>query len=184
MQVIQKLGLTAAALLLSVSTVLACPQQPCDQKGQQCATKMQACHGKKDHYVAHIKGALKKLPLAQEHWDDVKMAVDGYRKTMQSIQKGLPLDALKNGAFDKEAFMRNHPMTKRLEAKAELLETIYLLLDDEQKKRLPMLLGAEAFFGGKGGMCQNQCGDKAQKCDGKGAKCEPKHDGTGPKAAK
>jgi len=97
---------------------------------------------------------------------------------MRSIKRGMPIKSLDNGQFNKKVFLRDHPMNQRLAAKADLLETIYLILNKEQKKKFQMLMGAHQYKMqlNNGAYCQGkQCHGKMGQgimCDGK--KCDGK----------
>ena len=162
---------TLFVALLTVTALSACQQPECDKKGKQCKVESEysgkACHKGKHHgkFIGNIKHALKSLPLAKEEWGDVRLAIASYKKSKHDIKRGTPLKALEGGKFNKELFIASHPLNKKILAKAELLETIYLILNDDQKKRFPMLLGANTYFGGQ--MCVNKGDGKVCPVDGK-----------------
>ncbi|MDH5464753.1 MAG: hypothetical protein OEW60_03930 [Thiovulaceae bacterium] len=119
----------------------------------------------KGHYgpfKGSIKYALKNLNLSKGDWGDVKIAFKSYNQQMRSIKWGMPIKSFDNGTFNKKLFLGTHPINQKLAAKADLLETIYLILNTEQKKKFQMLLGAHQYKlqTQKGGFCSSH------KCSG------------------
>ncbi len=164
--------LWGTALLLSGSALLACPggcaqytkgycngPQGYPQKICNKTTKPgmygpgmgkgihAAKHSKqRGYFIRSIKYALSHLGLSQGEWNDVKIAMRSYYKDIKGLRAMTPLESLQNGKFDKKLFLSKHPMHQKMLAQAELLETIFLILNAEQRKRFVMLVGADQHF--------------------------------------
>ena len=132
----------------------------------------------------------------------IAMALQSYRMQIASIPSGMDTDAFKNGAFDREMFLRKSTQLQRANAQADLFEKLYTILDADQKQRLHQLMAAHQYY--MGGVEQNargmntsckcpgdgSCGCKAGQpctcadgkscgCDGKPANCGPMKCGPG-----
>ncbi len=171
-----KKNLLVSALLLGL--ILLSPASAENKAGVYCPKDGTGkCNkGSYGPFKSTIKYALKNLNLSKGDWGDVKIAFRSYNEQMRSIKYGIPLKSLENGQFNKKVFLSDHPLQQKLMAKAELLETIFLILNTEQKKKFQMLIGAHQYkmqLNGnancQGNYCNNKQGMLCQGkiCDGK-----------------
>lgn len=100
----------------------------------------------KAYFLKNLRYTLKNLKLSKSDWADVKLAFASYKTDLKKIDLSTPVKSLQNGKFNRELFLNSHPTQKKLAAQADLIETIFLLLDAEQKKRFPMLMGASQHY--------------------------------------
>jgi len=121
----------------------------CDLKGMKkmCNTKP---YGRsmmpKAYFLKNLRYTLKNLKISKADWADVKLAFASYKTDLKKIDLNTPVKSLQNGKFDRKLFLNSHPAQKKLAAQADLIETIYLLLNADQKKRFPMLMGASQHY--------------------------------------
>ncbi len=116
------------------SAVLACsnPQSSCmDEK--RCG-----CSQMQHPLVETITYALGEMGLQDN--SDIRAAIRMYKKDMRSMQPEIPLEAFRNGNFDPDVYAKNATPAKALQAQVDLFDTIYLILNDEQKKEFPKLI--------------------------------------------
>ncbi len=116
---------------------------------KMCHTKQSCGHGhkgKKGKFLRDLKYTLKNLNLSTSAWGDVKIAIRSYKADMRKLYIATPLQSIQNGKFDRKLFLSSHPMQKKLEAQADLLETVLLILDDKQKENFAMLMGASQYY--------------------------------------
>lgn len=118
---------------------------------------------------------------------DVRTALRMYKKEVRSLQPTIPTEAFAGGNFNPGAYALGSSDAKILKAQIDLFDTLYLILNDEQKKQFPTLIGiyqhhmkyispSKSCEGGKK-MCDGEktksCGTKS--CDtSKGIKLTPK----------
>lgn len=128
--------MVAAAILLTGTTIFACPA-----KGMASAkASMQKVQPAKPmkHMVRNVIAAVSQTGMDREQTQKVTEAINTFKATNMRIRASMtpPLDAFKDDAFDREAFMNTvmGPKRARAMAKADLLESIYGILDAEQKK--------------------------------------------------
>lgn len=100
----------------------------------------------KAYFLKNLRYTLKNLNLSKSDWADVKLAFASYKTDLKKIDFDTPVKSFQNGKFDRELFLNSHPNVKKMAAQADLIETIYLLLNAEQKKRFPMLMGASQHY--------------------------------------
>ncbi|MDX1295824.1 MAG: hypothetical protein R3302_06145 [Sulfurimonadaceae bacterium] len=103
------------------------------------------------------------LNIMKLHDDpQVQMALEGYKRHVASMPRGMDTDAFKNGAFDRNMFIQKSRKVQKVNAQADLFENIYKILDSEQKQQLHRLMAAHQYY--VGGMDQQgNCGKK-QAC--------------------
>lgn len=117
-------------------------------KKDNCSHKMgqkYSMHAK-HHFLKNIHYTLKNLNLSKSDWSDVKLAIASYKTGMKKLAMNTPIKSLQNGKFNRKVFINTHPMQKKLAAQAELIETIFLILNKEQKGRFAMLMGASQRY--------------------------------------
>ncbi len=117
-------------VLLSISTLWACPMGGCAQK----AMDGMGCHakGKKGHFLRGITQVLNKMGKSEDA--DIKMALYSYQMGMKSAPRGLPLEAFKEEGFDKTYYLEHSRQNFKAHAQADLIETIYSALNEQEKK--------------------------------------------------
>jgi hypothetical protein len=72
---------------------------------------------------------------------DIRTAIRLYKKDLRSLEPTIPTEAFQGGNFNPGAYALNSPDAKALKAQIDLIDTIYLILNDEQKKQFPALIG-------------------------------------------
>jgi hypothetical protein len=122
------------------------------------------------------------LNIMKLHNDpQIQMALEGYKRNVASMPRGLDTDAFKNGTFDRNMFLQKSRKIQKANAQADLFENIYKVLDTEQKHQLHRLMAAHQYYVG-GLNQQGNCGKKKacgpQACGPKGAKCQCPGDGS------
>lgn len=97
------------------------------------------CHGEtKKHFARKVIAAVSKTGLNSEQVQKVTDAVNLYKQAKMEAKQSwdFPLEAFKDDAFDKKAFreaMMRKPAAK-IDAKSDLIESIYAILNAEQRK--------------------------------------------------
>lgn len=97
------------------------------------------CQGKtKKHFARKVIAAVSKTGLSSEQAESVTEAVNLYKQAKMEAKQmwSYPLDAFKDDGFDKKMFrdtMLRKP-TAKVDAKADLIESIYAILNAEQRK--------------------------------------------------
>lgn len=79
--------------------------------------------------------------LGLEENSDIQTALRLYRKEMRALSPKVPEEAFAGGHFNPAAYIAYSPSAKALQAQIDLFETIYLVLNDAQKKEFPRLMG-------------------------------------------
>ncbi|MGD9717379.1 MAG: hypothetical protein AB7U26_09925 [Sulfuricurvum sp.] len=79
--------------------------------------------------------------LGLEENSDIQTALRLYRKEMRTLSPKVPEEAFVGGHFNPAAYIAYSPSAKALQAQIDLFETIYLVLNDAQKKEFPRLMG-------------------------------------------
>ncbi|MDD5052174.1 MAG: hypothetical protein PHO27_05510 [Sulfuricurvum sp.] len=126
-----------------------------------------------------ISYALEQMQL--EDNSDIRTAIHMYKKDVRSFEPTIPTEAFDGGHFSPGTYALNSPDAKMLKAQIDLFDTIYLILNDEQKKQFPIFLGMYQHHmkfintpkmcdGGKKG-CDS---DKSKSCGPKSIKLIPK----------
>lgn len=134
-----------------VSTLFAGNAMACSQGGSGMTGKSggmmksqgdgmgQGQHGQqKKHFVRKVIAAVSKSGIDSAQAQKVTDAINTFKQEKMQIKmtRTVPLDAFKGDAFDKKVFseiMLSKP-NAMISAKAELLETVYAILDKEQRK--------------------------------------------------
>jgi len=115
----------------------------CGQNQGGCsAMDMQQGCGCSKHNIPLLETityALGELGLADN--SDVRTALKLYKKEMRTLKPRVPTDAFENGVFNAVVYARNASSTQALQAQIDLFDTLYLILDDEQKQKFPQLMG-------------------------------------------
>ena len=134
------------------------------QRLQQMRHHMSQKHAmKKRHFfLKNIHYTLKNLNISKSDWSDVKLAIASYKTDMKKLAMNTPIKSLQNGKFDRKIFLNTHPMQKKLAAQADLIETLFLILNKDQKKRFAMLMGASQRYYE---LHPNMCQSKAKSCN-------------------
>lgn len=79
--------------------------------------------------------------LGLEENSDIHTALRLYQKEMRTLTPKVPEEAFVGGHFNAAAYVAYSPSAKALQAQIDLFETIYLILNDVQKKEFPKLMG-------------------------------------------
>ena len=90
-------------------------------------------------FLETITYALSELGLEEN--SDLQTAVRLYKKEIKPLSPSVPSEAFVGGHFNPAAYIAYAPDAKALKAQIDLFETIYLILDDEQKKEFPRVMG-------------------------------------------
>lgn len=86
-----------------------------------------------------ISYALEQMKL--EDNADIRTAIRLYKKDLRSLEPTIPTEAFDGGHFSPGTYALNSPDAKALKAQIDLFDTLYLILNDEQKKQFPLLIG-------------------------------------------
>jgi hypothetical protein len=122
-------------LLFLGAAALACPSSSCG-KG------MSPSYGKS--LLATLHYALNIMKLEDD--PQIALALQSYRSRVAAIPRGMDTDAFKNGAFDRDLFLRKSSGMQRAEAQADLFEQIYAALDTPRKEELHRLMAAHQYY--------------------------------------
>lgn len=79
--------------------------------------------------------------MGMEDNSDIRTAIHLYKKEVRSLTPMIPTEAFQGSTFDPGAYALNSPDAKALKSQIDLFDTIYLVLNDEQKKQFPTLIG-------------------------------------------
>ena len=77
---------------------------------------------------------------------DIKTAISLYKRDMKTLDQHMNTDAFQAGKFDPQVYRAHHAYTKKIDAQIELLDTLYLILDDAQKERLHQLMAGHVHY--------------------------------------
>ena len=125
----------------------------CHKNGSHKMSRKHAGH----HFLKNIHYTLKNLKISKSDWGDVKLAIASYKTGMKKLAMNTPVKSLQNGKFNRKVFFNSHPMQKKLAAQADLIETVFLLLNKDQKNRFAMLMGAsQRYYELHPKMCQTK----------------------------
>lgn len=90
-------------------------------------------------FLETLHYSLEQLKL--EDNSDIKTAIRIYKKEVRSLENTIPIEAFAGGNFNPGAYALGSADAQILKAQIDLFDTIYLILNDEQKKQLPVLIG-------------------------------------------
>lgn len=79
--------------------------------------------------------------MGMEENADIRTAMRLYKKEMRSLSPQVPSEAFADGKFYPEMYSKHATPTQAVQAQIDLFETIYLILNDTQKKEFPVLMG-------------------------------------------
>jgi hypothetical protein len=162
MLAIHPIRLGLISLIMTATTAFACPNDKnCDQKQKACTTKNKSCdkrsqnspmchtaasdmlnkkschknkHMKHSRFLKHLKSTLQELKLNASQWSDIKLAFNIYKTDMRNLMIKSPKDSFKNASFNRQKYITKHPLQIKLNNQADLLETVFIILNDTQKK--------------------------------------------------
>ncbi len=156
-----------------------------------CASVAFACGGgskaKGEPFLEPIMYAVNHLGL--EDNGDIGVAISSYKKILRSQEYKIPTEAFGGTNFNAGVYALHSSDAKKLDAQIDLIDTLYLIFNDEQKKKFPVLLGIyqhhSDFSRGKNscdttksacGFNANSCGTKNAKnsCNSKSNSCDSK----------
>lgn len=117
--------------------------------------------------IETISYALEEMGL--EDNGDIRTAMHLYQKEMRSARPEIPDEAFSDGHFYPAVYAQKAMPARAMEAQIDLFETIYMVLDEKQKREFPALMKMYQYhmqFTGRGyGMCDgaaprydNRCG--------------------------
>jgi hypothetical protein len=86
-----------------------------------------------------VSYALEQMKL--EDNADIRTAIRLYKKDLRTLTPSIPTEAFDGGHFSPGTYALNSPDAKALKAQIDLFDTIYLILNEEQKKQFPILIG-------------------------------------------
>ena len=94
-------------------------------------------HQKKQHGKNNFMSAVKKLNLTQEQRQEIRSIMKANMKNRIN-----PNDAITADGFDKALFIKlsKQKRESRIENKANMIESVYKLLNDSQKQELKKIL--------------------------------------------
>ena len=152
------LGLTTAVLL--TTSVLAYNGQ--SQMKNGC--NKEAKHSKMIHKKKHKDGFMfikmvHRLDLSDEQRTKVKAIVKDCKQNMPN-----PSDAFSDSSFDKEKFIKlaNEKRESKIKRKADMMQKVYALLNESQKKDLKTMLDMKNIK--RKNMMNNHKGNSCNSC--------------------
>ena len=107
-----------------------------------CSNPSNSCNGRYKNpppLIEPITYALDQMGMGDN--GDIRTAIHLYKKEVRSLTPLIPTEAFQGGNFNPGAYALNSPDAKALKAQIDLFDTIYLVLNDEQKKQFPALIG-------------------------------------------
>lgn len=123
------------ALSFFTAAALACgnPSNTCNN------TQIGCCRQGQTPLVETITYALQEMGMGEN--SDIRTALHLYKKEVRSLSPIVPVEAFQGENFSPGAYALNSSDAKVLKAQIDLFETIYLILNDKQKKEFPTLMG-------------------------------------------
>ncbi len=104
-----------------------------------CTTPSGKCANTPSSFLETLHYSLEQMNLDDNA--DIRTAVRMYKKEVRALEQTIPLEAFAGGNFNPGAYALGSADAKILKAQIDLFDTIYLILNDEQKKQLPQLIG-------------------------------------------
>lgn len=161
----KKMIISLGATALLATTLMAFSPQGGMGKGKGCDSS--SCNQEKMmNGQGHKKGfgfmrMVKKLDLSDEQRAEIRGIVKKARASMPN-----PHSAFTDSSFDKKAFIELAKAKRdgKLERRAEIIEKVYAVLNDSQKKDLRTMLDMKAIM--QKNMMQNGAGN-GKNCNGR-----------------
>jgi hypothetical protein len=129
---------TLLIALAMTASLMACPQGSC-AAGGSCPTAYRS-----GGVLDTLTYALGVMKLQDD--PEIKRATQGYKMHLCNLPCGVDTEAFIGGKFNKTVYVENSALTKKVQAQAELFETLYRVLDDKQKVRLHQLMAAHQHY--------------------------------------
>lgn len=107
--------------------------------GNPSSCAQNSCGKTSSPFLETLHYSLEQLQLDDN--SDIRTAVGMYKKEVRSLQNTIPVEAFAGGNFNPGAYALGSADAKILKAQIDLFDTLYLILNDEQKKQLPVLMG-------------------------------------------
>jgi hypothetical protein len=117
---------------LLTSFLFACGNNSCDQNQNQKGL------------IGTLTYALNIMEMRNQ--SDIKVAFALYKRDIKAIERSLNVKAFEGARFDKELFIKEHAYYKKLEAQVDLIDTIYLVLNHDQREELHRLMAAHEHY--------------------------------------
>ena len=67
---------------------------------------------------------------------NIKLTVESHKMDVAGMKRGMNVEAFKDEKFDKDLYAKTSRLRSKLQAQGNPLETICLVLNDKEKKRL------------------------------------------------
>ncbi len=155
--------------LLIILSVFTAAALACGNPSNSCQNN---CGKNPSMFLETLHYSLEQLQLDDN--SDIRTAVGIYKKEVRSLEKTIPVEAFAGGNFNPGAYALGSADAKILKAQIDLFDTLYLILNNEQKKQLPVLMGMYQhhmkFINGP-----KMCGGTKKGCDNdKSKSCETK----------
>lgn len=103
-----------------------------------CANPSYGCEKEGNTLIETVAYALNEIGM--EDNGDIRAAMRLYRKEMRSLNPDVPLEAFRDGRFYPEIYTQYSTPAKAMAAQIDLFDTIYLILNENQKKEFPRLM--------------------------------------------
>lgn len=120
------------AILMFISTAVFA----CNSPANQCTDRYGAAPSS---FLETLNYTLEQMKLDEN--PDIRTAVQMYKQEVRAQERTIPVEAFAGGSFNPGAYALGSSDAKILKAQIDLFDTIYLILNDEQKKQLPVLIG-------------------------------------------
>lgn len=179
-------------ILLSVisASVLACgnPGAMCGTSPASCSASPAGgcgcnCGTGGGMMLETLTYAINELGLSDN--GDIRTAIRLYKKEMRTFKPKIPMEAFEGGEFHPDIYAKNAAPARALQAQSDLFETIYLVLNDEQKKEFPVLMGMYQHHMEFITLPRKLCGTAAGRCGAPAMMCDtPPYQGCGAKNCK
>jgi len=122
--------------LLIVLSFFTAAALACGNPSNSCQN---GCSNAPAPFLETLHYSLEQMEL--EDNSDIKTAIRMYKKDLRILENAIPVEAFAGGNFNPGAYALGSADAKILKAQIDLFDTIYLILNDEQKKQLPTLIG-------------------------------------------
>lgn len=122
--------------LLIILSVFTAAALACGNPSNSCQN---SCAKTSSSFLETLHYSLEQLKLDDNA--DIRTAVRMYKKEVSMLENTIPTEAFTGGNFNPGAYALGSADAKILKAQIDLFDTLYLILNDEQKKQLPVLMG-------------------------------------------
>lgn len=131
----------------------------CNNPSNTCGS---GCSSLSSPFLETIGYSLEQMKLQDNA--DIRTAIRMYKKEVRPLSPSIPMEAFDGGHFNPGAYALNSSDAQILKAQIDLFDTLYLILNDEQKKQFPALMGMYQYHM-KSLNSPKGCGSEKKGCD-------------------